>query len=901
MSTLGAVIRLAGRGVRRQRLRSLLIAIMLAAPVTAAVALDVVLSSEHPSVAVATDEQIGAARAMITRASLTTPTGGPATGPIRLPPMSVPPADAAILEEQSPVLPYRTSGVVGQYVDAEGVDAVGVDLRTGVLAPTLALRSGYEPAAVGQVALTPALARTLGIGTADMRHDTSIGVSGSPVELRVIGIVANRYQRDALALYGLPATINRIATDATFDAPPTREWLVTGPSPLTQADRTHLSEHGLLSVSRRDIPAETGALVGSALPGGSATSGDPELIRGLITVMILLEIALLAGPAFAIGARRRRRELETLSVVGARRSHLVGVALADGALLGGVAALAGVIGGLVVSGAVVAAQRAWSAHLPDALTVPGWALAGFGTLALTAGLIAAIPSALEAGRAGAVGRRRSPLRSVRTVTVGLVVLGAAIVLAGTNLETTSGSGGPVALFAAAALGEIGLVLVTPGVLAVAGRAADRLTIWPRLALRDASRHRTAAVPAVAAIIAVVAATTAALVAGGSVAAHDRADYDPYSIVGDAQTEIGPGQAAAAATAVRALRHALPAADVLELRGAATCGLPGSGSRCEPVGLRPSLPGCPAVRVTSDASGGFAYSVGYTSRASASCTRRLIAAYASSEEELSEPILLVESGTTAGALLGGKAGRAARLALDKGREVVFSSGLVDSGRLTLVVGGRHERDVTLAATVVDDNVPYSVGRVILTPASAKRIGLSTVDEAIYVKHANRLTGRELAGADADLARAGLGLLFVQRGFGNVVDRQLLAIAGADLVLTVAAAVTSTALLTLDNEADLLILVALGAAARSRRRLAATRAGILCLVGAVFGVIAGMIPGIGFIWRLRHITTAVPGLPGYPLDLPWGRLVLVGLVAPLVAVAVAAVAVRAHPDLTRRDRR
>jgi putative ABC transport system permease protein len=54
------------------------------------------------------------------------------------------------------------------------------------------------------------------------------------------------------------------------------------------------------------------------------------------------QVALLAGAAFAIGARRQRRELAMLGAVGAGRTQIARMVLANGLVLGAVAGICGV-------------------------------------------------------------------------------------------------------------------------------------------------------------------------------------------------------------------------------------------------------------------------------------------------------------------------------------------------------------------------------------------------------------------------------------------------------------------------------------------------------------------------------------------------------------------------------
>ena len=81
----------------------------------------------------------------------------------------------------------------------------------------------------------------------------------------------------------------------------------------------------------------------------------------------MLETVLLAGPAFAVGARRRRRDLALVAAAGATPAHLRRIVLADGVVLGAVAAAAGVALGVGVAAAL---QPLIEAHLSHFLVRP---------------------------------------------------------------------------------------------------------------------------------------------------------------------------------------------------------------------------------------------------------------------------------------------------------------------------------------------------------------------------------------------------------------------------------------------------------------------------------------------------------------------------------------------------
>src|SRR5690606_10234509 len=85
-------------------------------------------------------------------------------------------------------------------------------------------------------------------------------------------------------------------------------WLADTPAPLSWSDVRALNQEGVVVLSRQVLlnpPPD------SEVPdlGGSDRDAEDFSIAVVLVGVTVLEIVLLAGPAFAIGARRRQREL----------------------------------------------------------------------------------------------------------------------------------------------------------------------------------------------------------------------------------------------------------------------------------------------------------------------------------------------------------------------------------------------------------------------------------------------------------------------------------------------------------------------------------------------------------------------------------------------------------------
>ena len=114
-----------------------------------------------------------------------------------------------------------------------------------------------------------------------------------------------------------------------------------------------------------------------------------------------------------------------------------------------------------------------------------------------------------------------------------MVLGTALGVAGTA-TAAAGAWQLVAplLLAGLVVAELGLVLCTPAIVGLATRAGRVLPPAARIALRDTSRNRTVAAPAISAVMAAVMASLAVGMVLTASTARAQAEYRPLGRVGD---------------------------------------------------------------------------------------------------------------------------------------------------------------------------------------------------------------------------------------------------------------------------------------------------------------------------------------------------------------------------------
>ncbi len=114
-------------------------------------------------------------------------------------------------------------------------------------------------------------------------------------------------------------------------------------------------------------------------------------------------------------------------------------------------------------------------------------------------------------------------------------------------------------------------------------------------------------------------------------------------------------------------------------------------------------------------------------------------------------------------------------------------------------------------------------------------------------------------------------------------------------------TATFLALSDARPDLATLSAVGASPRSRRRVAASYALVVGLVGALLGAAVGFIPGIAITYPLTGeswMNEMNPALPDHFLDIPWLLIGTLVLALPLLTAVIVGLTARSRLPLASR---
>jgi putative ABC transport system permease protein len=438
------------------------------------------------------------------------------------------------VEHVEPVA-IRTHQLHGRSSTVEAAVWAADESRT--IRQMLHLVDGAWPDRPGELLLTPALAADLGVRVGDQ-----VTLAGD--RFTVVGLARDRLDLD-----------RRLGATVRGAQPPTA-WFVTLPAGTTLdlATSSALEARGFIPAQRTTIVAANAgeAALGIVLLGG----------LGFVVVMLV------AAAAFAVVAEQRRLDLAQLRAVGATPRQLRTAVTASGWVVGGLAAVVGVVVGI---GTAVLARGGLERLAGRAITevrVPWAAVAAIVVVGvLTAVVAARVPArraaegAAKEALAGTVAQRAWERPPTVRVVLGLVGLAglALVVVVAPRAELVPGAVVTLALVGLAIIGAGGVGQVVIAAVARLLRTRARPTL--RIALRDLRRMPSRVTPIVTALVAVLALNVLLV---GFVEAATAARHTSGAAVrlGPEHFHIdGPTPAAALAD----IRQALPVRQAASLR------------------------------------------------------------------------------------------------------------------------------------------------------------------------------------------------------------------------------------------------------------------------------------------------------------------------------------------------
>jgi putative ABC transport system permease protein len=918
-SAVRAAIRMGRRDAWRNRGRSILIAVMVALPVLAASTVSVIYRSDERD----PQDLVMATLGNQAQAHISYQSGRPVEqGPRGIEQDAEPDPAAPKLTTEGEVrsaLQARISSRDRLITDLslyahrslrfEGhrlfTEIREIDYLAEGLQGLIVQKSGRAGRAPNEVVISETLAREHSIETGD-RIEFTPPWQAPTQQLAVVGVVNGPNLLKTNVVIGAPGTIFPAANvdyqgQNRFGAAKVQiTWLVTGPDPVTWDQVRALSQIGDV-VTSRSVVLNPPALdqrryeTDDMSPSSASTVGIAVVVIGLV----LLQIALLAGPAIAVGARRNQRGLAIMASTGAEHRHLRAVVLASSGVIGLVASVVAAALGAALGSVIVLLLMRYGSNPILRVDLRPLDLAGLAAVGGLTAVAAALIPARQAARldvlAALTGRRANLPPRLRVPLLGLSVTAIGVVLA----YLFSGRQANFYSVAALALTEVGLILATGAVLSLVARAAVRLPFALRFALRDAARQRGRTVPAIAAVLAAIAGATCALVFLASEAGQEARQYTPQVPVGttlirmandvEDPNPVAPDQVAAA------VRRSLPVARLVEYRT-----LVGSAenTHISVEAIRPPHNECPPDKAV----------VRNESQQRALLADPRCSSGTPYGQWFSGPSNVFDDGSAL-PLLSGVNDATAVTALRAGRVVVGDPLLLwPDGTVHVLVRRTSETELSqeepnppmIAIPATSSPAAKKLTGPVFPLSAAKLLGVQLATEGFIATTTRMPTSDQEQAADLAVRDAGGGAVWVERGYQNTFKIGLLALVTAAALVGLGGTFTAVGLAAAESRSDVSTLAAVGADPGVRRRLAASQAVVIAGLGSVLGVASGLLAGWVLV-RLKQPPSDFgfdPWSAGWRLVLPWAHLYAVGIGIPLLAVLVGYLTTRSRLPMVRR---
>jgi putative ABC transport system permease protein len=736
-------------------------------------------------------------------------------------------ADVAAIREwfgTVELIGHRQVAVPGS---VETLDLRAQDPQGTYSAPMLALLEGRWPSAAGEVALTDTVAATFQVRVGSQLH-----LDGR--DRTVVGLVEN------------PSDLgDEFALVPPSHADPPRSVTI-----LARASRQRASALPATVQAQWESRPQCHATLICLTPGQSEQATAAAGVLGLTTVVLLL-VSLIAAAGFVVVAQRRLRQLGMLAAIGATEQHLRLVLLANGALVGAIAAVIGTAIAMASWITVAPALETATGHRIDRFDLPWWLIGGGMLLAVVTATAAAwwpartvaripVTRALSARPPQPKPAHRSGLAAGLLITTSVVCLAAGIDAGRDRVNP------PLVIIGTVTM-VLGILLVGPLAIRVLAAAGARAPVAVRLALRDLSRYQARSGAALAAISLGLAIPVAILVAASAAEyTADEGNLPDRQVlirVGDAEPLI-PERTRAQLSTLEAQVHRIAAM----LDHAAVIALDAAANPADREGrngqvLRPAVVAGSQVDENTVRDLGILY--------------------------VATPELLGHVGIDPASVKPG------------------------TNVLTVHAGGLRYANVSNGGNqpihgvqVVDLPAYTSTPTSFITPGGLRRAGWRPMRVGWLIETRQPLTSAQLAAA-RDMAAAA-GLTIEARNNQDELPAIRSAATAAGLLLALGILAMTIGLIRGETAGDLRTLTATGATGRTRRTLTAATSGALALLGALLGtggaylaLTAGYDNDLGSLSRvpLPQLTVILAGLPLVAATAGW---LLAGRQPPALAL-------------------
>jgi hypothetical protein len=898
-ATIRLGLRLASRNAWRARGRSVLIVLLVAVPVLGLAAAGTVVLSMTGTVAQTVSAKLGHMSASVIVNSgrveqnpsgqVTVGSGSPSSSPVS----SWIPAQWRLVPLQQEQLYLRS---------AHGVASIAGEAGRSwdhAFAGRFELLKGHAPTSVNELLVTPSALVRLGTHVGGV-----VQAADSSRKYTVVGTMRDlTLPTDTDAVFGQFGAF----PGASVTPGDGTSYYLAGP-PVTWSDVLAFNHHGGVVASR--------AATESINTPDANTGWALVAVFAVIGAFMLVEIALLSGAAFMVGARQQQRSLAVLASVGADRRVLRTAVASGGVVLGVVGALLGIGLGLLAAWGFMSVTGDGSITKYYGFDANPVALGVLGIVAVIASWISAAVPARSASRFDIVAALRGARRPVRpsrlrsAIGLGMIVVGAGIAALGGVLTLVASTqnppaqilqwGGPTLLVIGSIGLQLGAILGLPAVLRAAASWMARIGSSARLASRDLARNSARSVPAIAVIMstAFVGVFLMAVLSGSEAAGAANYSWNAplHSTVIQFQTNQFDGEKPPLPVdAAIASDYAREADKVLGTSNARVIKAAPDAVSIDPKLVKAGAAPIPEPRVNPKYSCAF-------DEGSRTCT---------------EPQFLSSSGFGAKLIVGNAADLATMLGqrpsaqalqtLKAGGAVSLYPQYLTGSTVTInwwtqkqlsngdeITPGKKAFKSSILTAVADSPTHPGAFGIVVSPQTAAKMGVAVQPRFVLIA---RSTAPTLAQQDelngyvnqqSGAGREAQADVIVEMGptrFAAAIDWIIVAVAALS---TLASAVIALSLSRIDGRRDEYTLISVGAKPRTQRLIAFWQALVVAGLGSVIGGAFALVP-----------TAALAFANTILFAPPWAALTTSVLGVPVV-IAVVALALRRSPRTVSPDR-